>query len=422
MKKITYLILFLFVLNSCQQEKTNPKIKEQNQVKKEQIYQLSETNHNAEGAYLFTNGNDILINWTEWNKDETENILKFAFYDKTKQQFNKPIVITPSKGLQMHAESMAKVGISKQGTLYAVYRRKDTKAKSRFGGYLYYSVSKDGGVSWSSEKKLVIDKQSTSQSFFDIALLPDGELGMIWLDSRKPIDKKHKGKTVYFASTNANFSFANEKPIAGSTCECCRTDLYVDGNNTIHIAYRNLIDNSEPNFDGNGTMEIRDMYYTFSKDNGTTFSKSQPISRDNWHINGCPHTGPSLVNNGKNLTAVWFTGKKNEEGIYYAVKNDNEFKSKTLISKTGHHPQMSSVFGKDFIVYEDYYENQEKGYTKIILSEIGNLFKQKTSEISKVNTQNNHAVLIPVDNNALLIAWVNTDIRNPKIMYRTISL
>ena len=422
MKKVTYLILSLFVINSCQKEKTIPKIKEQKQVKKERIYQLSKTNHNAEGAYLFTNGSDILINWTEWNKDKSKNFLKFAFYDKSKQQFNKPTVVTPSKGLQMHAESMAKVGISKQGTLYAVYRRKDVNAKSRYGGYLYYSVSKDKGASWSSEKKLVIDKQSTSQSFFDIALLPNGELGMIWLDSRKPIDKKHKGKTVYFASTNANFSFANEKPIAGSTCECCRTDLYVDSNNTIHIAYRNLIDKSEPNFDGIGTMEIRDMYYAFSKDNGKTFSKSQPISQDNWHINGCPHTGPSLVNNGKNLAAVWFTGKENEEGIYYAIKNKNEFKAKKLISKTGHHPQMTAVFGKDFIVYEDYYENQEKGYKKIVLAEIGNLFEQKTREISKTNTQNNHAVLTPVDNNSLLIAWVNTDIRNPKIMYSTIKL
>ncbi len=424
MKNYNYYILLLIVLLiSCKKEtKNNQVIKEKNTAKKDTIYKLTNSKVNSEGAFIFNNNDKLLINWTEWDKHNKSNLLKFAFFDKSTNKFLPEITVTPSLGLQMHAESMAKIGITKKGFLYAVYRRKSKNSKSRFGGFVCYAISKDSGKTWSDEKILVTDKTSTSQSFFDIALLPDGELGMVWLDSRKPIDKNHKGKTLYFAKTNLDKGFINEKPIAGSTCECCRTDIYVDNQNTIHLAYRNLIDPKEPYFDGQGTMEIRDMFYLFSDDNGKTFSKPVPISQDNWHVNGCPHTGPSLTNNGNNLAATWYTGKENEDGIYYATSVNNKFNPKKLLTRTGHHPQMISNFGKNYIVYETYYENNNKGYNKIQLEEINDTFLRKSFEISDKFTNNNHAVITPFNNNTLLIAWVNTDTRNPKIMYKTFVL
>lgn len=425
MKQLPYLLIFILLFISCNKnEKTIKENKLTLSKKKDSIYLLTNPKVNSEGAYLFKTKKELLINWTEWDKQNKHNYLKFAFFNKKTNTFQKEIKIPSSLGLQMHEESMAKIGISTKGILYAVYRRKATNSKTRFGGYICYSISKDKGKTWSKEYKLVNDKTSASQSFFDIALLPDGELGMVWLDSRKPIDKNHKGKTVYYAKTNLDKGFIEEKPIAGSTCECCRTDIYVDNQNSIHVAYRNLVDIKEPYFDGQGEMEIRDMYYLNSTNNGKTFSKPIPISQDNWHVAGCPHTGPSLSNNGNKLAATWYTGKENEEGIYYTIKENDEsfFRPRTLLTTNGHHPQMISNFGKNYVVYETYYENEQKGYNKIQLEEINDSFIRKSFEISKKLTNNSHAILTPITNTTILIAWTNSDTRNPKIEYTIIKI
>jgi len=418
-------MILSFLIISCNNKDDTTAVKAKKVMsieKKDSIYLLTNPKVNSEGAFLFKTDKELLINWTEWDKHNNDNYLKFAFFDTKTNQFKQEISVPSSLGLQMHTESMAKIGLTKQGFLYAVYRRKSKNSKSRFGGYICYVTSQDKGQTWGKEQKLVRDKTSTSQSFFDIALLPDGELGIVWLDSRKPIDKNHKGKTLYFAKTNLDEGFVKEKPIAGSTCECCRTDIYVDNKNTIHFAYRNLIDPTEPYFDGQGKKEIRDMFYLYSKDNGKSFSKPEPISQDNWHVAGCPHTGPSLSFNENNLAATWYTGKKGEEGIYYTINLNNRFKPKKLLTRTGHHPQMIAVFGKNYIVYEIYYESSQKGYNKIQLEEIGNFSLIKSFEISKKFTNNNHAVLTLINNKQLLIAWVNSDTRNPKIMYKTFML
>ncbi len=389
---------------------------------------------NSEGPYLFAGKGILMINWTEWYQNKSKNILKMALFNPQTGKFGEARIIKPSKGLQMHAESMAKVGMTAKGILYAIYRKKSPDDHSRFGGKLYYTISKDTGKTWSDELLLVEDSAATSLSFFDLDLLPDGELGIIWLDNRKPIDSLHKGKTLFFAKTDGDKGFTGFKPIAGSTCECCRTDIYTDSKGRIHVAYRNIIEPDEPGFDGKADMEIRDMFYLFSADTGKTFTKPVRIGYDNWHVAGCPHTGPSLAYNGKVLAAVWFTGKPHAEGLYFAVKEDTMkgFYPKVSIATEGRHPQMIAQGKRFFAVYEEYYEKNGKGFYKIVLNEpdgfnfvdkrfAGNITGKmpgKTTEISMPETRNNHPAIALTPHNKKLVAWVNTDTRNPKIMYR----
>ena len=239
-----------------------------------------------------------------------------------------------------------------------------------------------------------------------------------------PIHKDRDGKTLYFAKTNTDKGFQNETVIAGSTCECCRTEIYVDKNNNIHIAYRNIIEQGEEYYDddlGNTDIEIRDMYYISSKDNAKTFSKPIPISLDNWHIYGCPHTGPSLAFDGDNLSAVWFTAANNNVGIFFTTKTGKQFNERKLLTNEGRHPQMIVLNNQFYIVYEEYYEKNDKGYTKIILTSTSKTNFNNTVEISKKQTSNNHAVLIQLRDDSILTAWVNDDTRNPKIVYKVLK-
>ena len=399
-----FVITLLFV--SCNKEPLDTTTKK-----------ITNAKNNAAAPFLFKTKNNILLSWTEIKKDKTKNQLKYAPFDHTNHKFGNDILVSPATGLQFHAESMAKVGMTEKGITYAVYRRKSKNSKSRFGGHIYYCTSTDNGKNWGKEKKLVIDSTSTSQAFFDLARLPDGELGLIWLDSRKPIAKERIGKTIYFARTTNNNEFTNEKAIIGGTCECCRTELYIDNKKNIHVAYRNQIHKENIDFDDNGDVEIRDMYYSISKDNGKTFSDPIVISQDNWHINGCPHTGPTLAENSNKLAVVWFTAANDYAGIFYSEKEKANFKKRILISKNGRHPQMIAISSSFYIVYEEYYEKNEKGYTKIVLKKITNN-KTEEVEISKPLTNNEHPVIVKINSDYLGIVWTNTDTRNSKVFFK----
>ena len=413
---------------ACQQPKDNTKNnvpKKTDKKQKSLAEVITNPNKNSEGPFLFKAKDKIILNWTQWDAhNKQENILKFAFFNPETGKFTSIDSIPVSKGLQMHAESMAKIGMSNSGIMYAVYRKKDKTDRSRFGGKLYYSISKDTGKTWSAEKLVVNDPKATSLSFYDIAVLPNGEIGMSWLDNRRKLDPKHKGKCLFYGQTSQDKGFVIQKPVAGSTCECCRTEIFVDKKGTIHIAYRNIIEPDEPGFDGYGFTEIRDMYYLKSIDTGKTFTKPIPISKDNWHVNGCPHTGPSLAFNGEKLGAVWFTGAPSNSGIFFTDKKPEQkkFNSKNLISREGRHPQMISIKKNFYSVYEEYYEKNEKGYYKITLKIIQPDGKDKEMEISPPLTNNNHPVITNFNDNEILIVWVNSDTRHPKLMYKTIKL
>jgi len=420
MKYYSLFCLFITILfSSCKKEKND--INSETKTIQKEVIQLTNKEVNSEGVFLFTSDQEQLISWTEHGKNKKETVLKCAFLNTKTNAFHRPIIVTPAEGLQLHAESMAKVGITKKGVLYAVFRVKSRNSKSMYGGTIYYTTSADKGVTWNTKKQLVTDTTSTSQSFFDIAQLTNGEIGISWLDNRK-LHKDRQGQTLYFAKTDVSNTFQGETALEGSVCQCCRTDIEVGKNGSIKVAFRNLISPDEFGFPTtlmNQETEIRDMYYTASNDNGITFSKSAPIYADNWQVNGCPHTGPSLATNINETGALWFTDAETNPGIFFKTNTSN---NKHLVSKTGRHPQMVTANGAYYIVYEEYYEVENKGYTKIVMQEWNASSKLKTTEISTSKTNNDHAVIKAISSSKLLITWVNTDTRNTVVKYLIYNL
>ncbi len=400
--KSILLIAFIFVLTGFVENE------------EDKLYVVSNSNFNAMGPYISRGINqELILNWTEEIDTSKTSILKYKVFDAKKQQFGKEIIVTSSKGLQSHHESMPKVTRAADGVLYAVFRFTTPNSKRRFAGSIYYSVSKDNGVTWSKKKKLVDDEQAQSQSFYDLTLLPDGELGLTWLDSRK-MEKDKDGSTLYFAKTNPNLGFVDETPIAGSTCQCCRTDIYVDNDDKIHVAFRNI---------SNGS--IRDMYQVVSKNNGISFSLPEPLGSDNWKIDGCPHTGPSLGSSEKDVSVAWFTGAESGAGIFYEKLSDNSslFNNKQLITESGRHPQMViSNDGTANIVYEDFIMEGDKTYTSIILHSVFNDGSTTKKKLSMPKTNNDHAVIAKLNDLQVIVVWTNIEEGQSKIVYKVVNL
>ena len=241
---------------------------------------------------------------------------------------------------------MPKIAFKKDGTIIVAYEKKQPAKENKYAGAIYYLSSKDGGSSWSDETFLHSDTISgRSRSYFDIELLPDGEVGASWVDIK--LNNETGGRSVRFAKTSGTGGFGNEILVDSSACQCCRIDISTDNSGNIFVAYRGLAK-------GKMGKQIRDMMISTSTDQGASFSSPLLISADNWNIDGCPHTGPSLCSNKAGLFSLWYT-EGTGTGIYYArkSKNENQFSERELVSGNGRHPQLCASGDRIVMLWEE---------------------------------------------------------------------
>jgi hypothetical protein len=328
---------------------------------------------------------------------EDETILCYSVFDSNKNKFQQPIIIESSKGVELHGENAPKIIFKPNNEIIAVWGIDNATEKKKYGGLVKYSQSFDNGETWTKAKSLVESPASIDQRYFDIDLLPNGEVAIIWLDSRTKTEAQ--GSTLYYAVTKGTTGFQDEKPIAETTCQCCRTDLFISKNGTINAAFRDIIND-----------EIRDMVLTNSTDNGKTFSEPKRISPDNWKINGCPHTGPTMTENENGLHFSWYTSGGGS-GVYYCNSNDSgkSFSNRNSVSNelSAKHPQITSLDNKDvFIVWDETVTKNETMSVKIGLQHRDKNGKIITTEfISSKNATATFPIIEAINKNQLLVAW-----------------
>lgn len=320
------------------------------------VKQISLSEKNAESVYLThdNNGNTVVA-WTE--KTEQELNLLFAVSSDDGETFSQRVAVPLDQEVATHAEGMPKIAFKKDGTIIVAYEKKAPTKENKYAGAIYYRLSNDKGKSWSSEKYIHNDTISgRSRSYFDIETLPDGEIGASWLDVK--LNDETGGRSVLFAKTDETNSFANEILLDSSACQCCRIDVYTDVNKNLYVAYRGLKK-------GKMGKAIRDMMIATSIDEGVTFSSPLAISTDNWSIDGCPHTGPSLCSNKAGLFTLWYT-EGNGNGVYYTHKTDTDkFLPRELVSNEGRHPQVSANDDRIAMVWEENIDNDGKPMTVV---------------------------------------------------------
>lgn len=305
---------------------------------------ISSVEGSAESVFLTDDnkGNPVVV-WTERRKD---GLKLFFAVSEGDSKFSKAVNVPVTNDVATHAEGMPKVAFRKDGTIVAAFEKKAPTKENKYAGAVYYTTSADGGKSWSREQYLHSDTVAgRSRSYFDLQRLPDGEVGAAWLDIK--LDKGTGGRSVRFARTRDAKGFGNEILVDSSACQCCRIDVYTDDSDAVFVAYRGL---------KKGPMgrQIRDMMIATSINGGDTFSSPMLISADNWFIEGCPHTGPSLCGNKAGLFSLWYT-EGTGTGIYYAKKEEGNatFASRNLVSRDGRHPQLCAQGDRIAMLWEE---------------------------------------------------------------------
>jgi hypothetical protein len=368
-------------------------------------------NNPAECPYLTKdNKGNTVLSWVRMINDSTT-----AFcYAKSNDGkiFSSPVVIPNSNNIQPHGENLPKIIFKPSGDIIALWGAANPNPTNKYSGLVFYTESFDNGKTWTAARPLVNDTASYDQRYYDVALLPNGEVGIIWLDNRKTTTKE--GSALYYASTNGKNGFESGKLIAQPCCPCCRTDLYIDTKGGIHALFRGIIQDS-----------IRDMVHIVSTDDGKTFSAPKRINKDNWVINGCPHTGPAMTENKDGLHFAWFTGGQNK-GCYYTKTTDNgkSFVMHDSVSLSGSHPQLASLSnGELLIVWDETYIANDKMNKRIGIQVRNAEGKSEEKDfITGEDANASYPVISPVNETSSIVAYSLKKSNADFVSYRLVNL
>ena len=407
MKKIISLLLITtaFVFQSCFNNEKKINIIASNAV------QIDTSGGSCPYLTKDNNGN-IVLSWIRKINSST-SVYCYSISKDNGKAFGKTIVISGSENIHPHGENIPKIVFKSSGEIIAAWASGNPNPKNPYADLVYYSQSFDNGTSWTKAEKLVKDTAGYDQRYFDLSLLPNGDAAITWLDNRKKTTEE--GSALYFAETSGNKGFQNEKLVSEPCCPCCRTDLFVDSKKNIHILYRAIINDS-----------IRDMVHTISADNGKTFSTPERISKDNWVINGCPHTGPAMAENKNGIQFTWFAGGR-DAGVYYCNSSDDgkTFSKREMVSGiAARHCQITSVSDNDIAIVWN--ENFVKG--KDFSSRIGiELRNANGTDPAKeyITSEKGNAtfpVIKSINENAALVAYTETENDKDHVKYKVVKL
>lgn len=219
--------------------------------------------------------------------------------------------IHDSLGLvQSHSEAPPQMVFAGEGNIHIAYVvTKDVG--SRFPkSSLRMVSSSDSGVTWGSPVTITDDTLVFgAHNFHSLNAGEDGSLYVSWLDGRNGTVS-----TYMAVSKDAGNTWSkNVKISIGESCPCCRTSVVGTENGTVYVAWRAVLEGG-----------IRDIVVARSSDFGVTWEAPRRVHADNWQYNGCPHAGPSIkVDQDGKLHVLWWTGKPENGGVFYARSDDN---------------------------------------------------------------------------------------------------
>ncbi|ADB39133.1 sialidase family protein [Spirosoma linguale] len=273
----------------------------------------------------------------------------------------------------------------------AAYQEAPAKSAQRGGGrpsdlQIVYTYSNDQGKTWSQPAPVHADKTpNIVRGFFDATVLPNGEIGVAYLND---IEGKQHQRDMRFVSSKGN-QFSSERIIDPFVCDCCNISLLVDNSGTLNLYYRDNQDN------------IRDIAKMSSKDNGASFTKSEILFKDNWQINGCPHSGPtSSASAGTNLIA-WFSGTQESPGI--RVVNQQGKRLFVLDDPTAKNAYLVAAPKSSVLLWEQS-QTSEAGISSVIAFKNIKADQTPTTQLVKNAINGTNASGLVVDNQ-LLVAY-----------------
>ncbi|MBA4136582.1 MAG: hypothetical protein C0518_04620 [Opitutus sp.] len=263
------------------------------------------------GASLATGADGaVFLSWLE-PVNEAEWTLQFSRFDHPSRTWSEARTIARGGDWFINWADFPSVTPLSERHLLAVWFVNNPAGKESAGGdhdhgagyHAEYSLSDDGGATWS--KPQGITGESTSTEFVAaLALGENSRAFAAWLDGR---DRAHNGGVQkLFAQTL--LAQGPDALVDPSVCDCCQLALVRTGNDAL-LAYR-----------GRTRDEVRDIRLARWRDG--KWETPRPLHDDNWEISACPVNGPRLAARGAHVAAVWFTGAQSQPRVQAKISRD----------------------------------------------------------------------------------------------------
>jgi len=345
--------------------------------------------------------------WIEDDQHSGESIICFSKSPSADLSFDKAQCIAASRGVNpAHGEGLPKLVVKPDGTYVLVFGRPNNNSSARFASSVLYIQSFDKGKNWTDPRLIHSDTNPDNSHAFPTAiLLPNGEVGAVWLDGRHHLEHSE----LYFARTEGRKGFGGDKRIGGPSCQCCKLYMYVDDNQILHLVYRGLMKDN-----------IRDIKHIESDDNGQNFSSPALVSRDNWQIMACPHNGPSITQTNNSLFAAWYT-MGGEEGLYYAKSSDGgqTFSSRKRLTPRAKRPYIASLGETAIAVWDEVFKESDKVYQRVKMSRISDEEGVvETRYLSPAGIEASMPYLLEMDRGGVVASWTQHSEEGNELHYQ----
>jgi hypothetical protein len=184
------------------------------------------------------------------------------------------------------------------------------------GGKYSYDVmirqSVDGGASWSEPRKLHDDDVAAEHGFTSFFAADGDSVEAVWLDGRATAGGDHEGHRGSMQLGNGRIGpdggVSASSMIDNRICDCCQTSAAMTARGPV-VVYRDR-----------SPDEIRDIAILRRVDGKWT--EPARVHADEWHIEGCPVNGPSIVADGERVAVAWFTGARDTARVNVAFSTD----------------------------------------------------------------------------------------------------
>jgi len=270
--------------------------------------------------------------WRVWSSNQQ------MFYQVSHDQgstFEQAVKVDiPAENIAARNENRPKIAFDKNQGVYLSWAK---KGKKRFTGDIRFSYSTDDGKTFSIPQTINNDGYITGHSFNEMIVSPDGEVTIVWLDSRyryeqQKLGNKINGSELYLAKGNPRKqqSFTNE-PLASGTCVCCRIAMDNDINGNLAVFWRHIFGDN-----------IREFALITLDEKQPELAKTKQISFDHWYIEGCPHQGGAVsINEDNRYQLVWYNQGDNGKGIFTAY-SDNAGQTLSKPTHIGNNSQQAA--------------------------------------------------------------------------------
>ena len=293
----------------------------------------------AEPATAAAADGNFYVSWV--NHDAKQADVMLARFDRDGAMQGSPVRVNSQPGVATAWRGdQPSVAIAPNGAVYVLWTRR-VESGEKHGADIYLSVSNDRGQSFASEVK-VNDDNAGDHGMHSLAVASDGRIYAAWLDERDVPAPKHSMKAeghhmennrgLYLSySTDGGRTFSANRKVASEVCPCCKTALAVSPDGTLYAGWRQVLPGS-----------FRHIAVASSTDGGMNFSKANIVSDDQWVLQGCPVSGPSLsVDRASgSLKVIWYAaGEGNTPGLYFAESKDKgqTFTPRQLLSQENVH-------------------------------------------------------------------------------------